>query len=140
MKDEQLSIYGKVLDGKESQLEQEKLLRIQYLKTKLRRLLDYTALGDTKDILTDLLKVCILGWAIQRGMVSDKAITDRFDAAITAKLEFYGGAEFIIGMLEDNDKKMVDLMAKYYQAKKDILAAVSSESLIDYDIEDKAEE
>ena len=139
-KDEQLEIYGQVLDGKEPNLEKDKLLRIQYLKTKLRRLLDYVPIGDTKDLLTDLTKGTILGWAIQQGIVTDQKVIDRFNAAVAAQLEFYGGAEFIVGMLEDNARKLSPLMAKYYEAKSNILTAKDSDDLVDIDIEDKADE
>lgn len=139
MKDEQLEIYGKVL-SEETELEKAKLLRIQYLKTKLRRLLDYTELGDTKDILTDLMKGNILGWAIQQEIVKDAAVIARFNNAVTAQLEFYGGAESIVGMLEDNAGKLATLMAKYYKAKKAILAAEDEEGILAEDIEDKPKE
>jgi len=139
MKEEQLGIYGQVLTGNENKLDKTKMLRIQYLKTKLRRLLDYTNLGDTKDLLTDLAKTVVLGWAIQQGIVTDKATMDRFKALVAGQLEFYGGPEFILEVLEENANKLSDLMARYYQAKDTILKAEDEEGVQGVDIEDMGE-
>jgi len=134
--EEQLSAYGQVLTGEETALDLVKLQRIQYLKEKLRRKLDIIPLGDSKDLITDLTKGTILGWAIQRGIVTDPAVLARFDAAVTAQVEFYGGAEFIVGMLEANAVKLGGWMAKYYAAKVGILAAATEDDARMVDIED----
>ena len=137
-KDEQLEIYGQVLDGKESDLEKDKLLRIQYLKTKLRRLLDYEAFGDGKDISTDIAKGLALGMGIALGLVTDKAVIDAYKALTAAQLSLYGNPADIVASLRGQAETLAVLLDRYYQAKKTILAAVDAEAVQAADIEDKA--
>jgi hypothetical protein len=134
--EDQLKIYGQLLTGEETNLDLSKLLRVTYLKGKLRRLLDLIPFGDAKDNLTDLTKGVLLGWAIQQGIVTDAGIITRFQAAVTAQLEFYGGAEYVMGTLESNAVKLSDLMSRYYQAKVAIAAAADIEAVGSADVED----
>lgn len=134
--EEQLKIFGTPLTGTETELDKAKLLRINYLKAKLRREFDLLPFGDTKDNLTDLTKGTILGWAIQQGIVTDPTIIARFRGIVTAQLEFYGGAEFVMAMLEENVVKLSALMATYYQAKAAIVAAADEKVVRAVDIED----
>ncbi|MHB9075790.1 MAG: hypothetical protein ACYC6G_19995 [Desulfobaccales bacterium] len=134
--DEQLKVYGQALTGEETELDLVKLQRIQYLKEKGRRFLDLIPFGDTLDIMTDLCKGVILGWAIQQGVVTDPTIINRFKAAVSTQLEFYGGPEFVIGMLEDNAGKLSACMSRYYQAKAEIALATDMETVMAVDIED----
>lgn len=138
MKEDQLSTYGKLLDGKESDLEKDKLLRIQYLKTKLRRLLDYEAFGDDKDISTDIAKGLALGMGIALGLVTDKAVIDAYRALTAAQLSLYGSPADIVASLRGQAETLAVLLDRYYQAKKTILAAVDAEAVQAADIEDKA--
>jgi len=134
--DEQLLIYGTPLTGAESALDCARLARAQYLKTKLRRLLDQLPFGDVLDTLTDLTKGVILGCAIQQQVVTDANIINRFKAVVAAQLEFYGGAEFVVEMLEVNAQKLSGLMARYYQAKAAIAAAQDEDTVMSVDIEE----
>ena len=136
----QLATYGQVLTGEETELDLVKLQRIQYLKAKGRRFLDLIPFGDTKDNVTDLVKGVLLGWAIQQGIVTDSALIARFNAAVTAQLEFYGGPEFVMSMLEDNAVKLGNCMARYYQAKVGIMAAEDEDDVRMIDIEDVPEQ
>ena len=133
--EEQLKVYSQVLTGKENDLELVKLQRIQFLKEKSRRFLDLIPFGDTKDNVTDLVKGVLLGWAIQQGIVTDSKIIDRFNAAVKAQLEFYGGPEYVMGMLEDNAGKLAGIMSRYYRAKAQIAAASDMETVTAIDIE-----
>jgi len=136
--EEQLKIYGQPLKGDETELDLVKLQRVQYLKEKGRRFLDLLPFGDAKDILTDLCKGSILGWAIEQGVV-DPAIIERWRTIVAAQLEFYGGPEVIMAMIEANAAKLTACMSRYYQAKAEIAAATDVEAVTRVDIEDLPE-
>lgn len=119
----QLDLYGKILDGAETSLDLAKLARIQYLKKKMRPRLA-AAIGDTPDNVTDVLRAIILGEAIQLGIVTDQAVIDAHKAYISAMLEGYGGAQAILAVLQSNlGALQSELVNGYYQAKAMILAA-----------------
>jgi hypothetical protein len=134
--EDQLTAYGQTLTGKETELDLVKLQRIQFLKEKGRRFLDLIPFGDVKDNVTDLVKGVLVGWAIQQGIVTDAKIIGRFKTAVAAQLEFYGGAEFVMGMLEANAAKLAATMSRYYQAKAAIAAAEDAEAVMQVDIEE----
>lgn len=133
-KQEEFELYGKYLDGTETELEKAKLARIRYLKMKMRDRLAAN-IGDDPDALTDVLRCVLICQAINLGIVSDEDIVARHAAYISEMVEGYGGAEAIMDVLE-YDKAMIGqhVMLGYFAAKAMIDVAESVEDVCMIDL------
>lgn len=134
--DLEVSVYGSPLKGEETDLEKTKLARKWYLKTKIRRWLAWQS-GDTQDILADLTKVLVLGQAVSLGIVTDKAVIDKYKAWVQALLDGYT----IVG-IQDSMQNMLDgldtLVFKKYNVAKELIDRATTEKAIrDVDVEDR---
>ena len=98
-KQEEFELYGKYLDGTETELELQKLSRIRYLKLKMRDRLAAN-IGDDPDALTDVLRCVLIAQGINLGIVTDPDIIARHAQYIGEMLEGYGGAANIMDVLE----------------------------------------
>ena len=132
---QQIEVYGKILEGNESDLELSKLARKSYLKQKMRIPLAWR-IGDYGDNLADLTRALVLGEAIRRGHVSDQNVIDAFDGYIVSLLASYGGPEAIIRVLESNLTELnTYLVEKYYSAGTAIAATQEIDEVNLIDIE-----
>jgi len=124
---DEFDIYGQQLTGDETQLEREKLRRVQYLKNKMRTRLTLE-LGDDQDTIADLTRAVVLGLGIAKGTVTDQTVIDRYNLYLQDMLDGYGGAEAIMDVLEDKKTAIEQhVVMGYYLAKQDILAVQESD-------------
>lgn len=133
-KQEEFELYGKCLDGTETELEKAKLARIRYLKLKMRDRLA-ADIGDTPDAMTDVLRCVLISQCINLGIVTDADIIARHAQYIGEMLDGYGGAEAIMDVLE-YDKAMIGqhVMLGYFAAKAMIDVAESVEDVCMIDL------
>lgn len=133
-KQEQFELYGKYLDGTETELELQKLSRVRYLKLKMRDRLA-ADIGDDPDAITDVLRAVLLCHAIQAGIVTDAAVIARLRTYVQEMVEGYGGAEAIMDVLE-YDKAMIGqhVMLGYFAAKAMLDAATTPEDVMMIDL------
>lgn len=126
---EQFELYGRVLDGTESELDLARFERTQYLKTaKLRPPLAHK-IGDTPDNIADLTRTQIAFYAVSRGIITDPALVARLDSIAVALLAGYGGDEKVVGAIEENNAVLLERTAAYFQAKKRIMALTDVEEI-----------
>lgn len=133
-KEFEFQMYGKILDGTETELEKAKLARVRFLKLKMRKPLA-VAIGDDPDTITDVLRAVLLCHAIQAGIVTDQAVVTRLRAYVQEMLEGYGGAEAIMDVLE-YDKAMIGqhVLMGYFAAKAMVDAATTPEDVMMIDL------
>lgn len=133
-KNEQFELYGKHLDGTETNIELQKLARVRYLKLKMRDRLA-ADIGDDPDALTDVLRCVLISQGINQGIITDAALIARHKAYIMEMLEGYGGAESIMDVLE-YDKQMIGqhVLVGYFTAKAMVEAAETVEDVMDVDL------
>ena len=133
-KQEQFELYGKYLDGTETELELQKLARIRYLKLKMRDRLA-ADIGDDPDALADVLRCVLISQGIALGLVADAAVIARHAQYIGEMLEGYGGAEAIMDVLE-YDKQMIGqhVLMGYFTAKAMVDAAETPEDVMGVDL------
>ena len=133
-KQEEFELYGKYLDGTETELDKQKLARIRYLKLKMRDRLA-ADIGDDPDALTDVLRCVLIAQGINLGIVTDADIIARHAQYIGEMLEGYGGAAAIMDILEF-DKQMIGqhVVMGYFAAKAAVLAAEGPESVMSIDL------
>lgn len=133
-KQEEFELYGKYLDGTETELELQKLFRIRYLKLKMRDRLA-ADIGDDPDALTDVLRCVLIAQGINLGIVTDPDIIARHAQYIGEMLEGYGGAANIMDVLEF-DKGCIGhhVLAGYFVAKAQIDAAETPEDVMLVDL------
>lgn len=132
---EEFALYGKALNGTETELERAKLARCRYLKTKMRRRLTLD-IGDDPDNLTDVLRAAIIAYAVLAGKVTDQGIVDRLDAYMAQAMATYGGPEGVMDTLEI-DLAGVDahVAQGYFAAKARIEAAETEEEVMGIDLD-----
>lgn len=134
-KQEQFELYGKYLDGTETELALQKLSRIRYLKLKMRARLD-ADIGDDPDALTDVLRCVLICQAINLGIVSDEDIVARHAAYISEMLAVYGGPAAIMDVLEFDKRKIGEhVLMGYFAAKAMIDAAPTPEDVMMVDLD-----
>lgn len=133
-KEFEFQMYGKMLDGTETELEKAKLARVRFLKLKMRKPLA-VAIGDDPDTITDVLRAVLLCHAIQAGIVTDTAVITRLRNYVQEMLVGYGGAEAIMDVLE-YDKAMIGqhVMLGYFAAKAMVDAAETVEDVMGVDL------
>ena len=133
-KQEQFELYGKYLDGTETELDLQKRARVRYLKLKMRDRLS-ADIGDDPDALTDVLRCVLVAQAINIGIVTDPTIIARHSQYIGEMLEGYGGAENIMDVLE-YDKECIGhhVVAGYFAAKEQISLAETAEDIMAIDL------
>lgn len=131
---EQFELYGKVLDGTETNLDLQKLMRIRFLKLKMRDKLA-ADIGDDPDALTDVLRCVLVAQAINIGIITDPVIIARHAQYIGEMLVGYGGAENIMDVLE-YDKERIEhhVVAGYFAAKEQISLAETAEDIMAIDL------
>jgi hypothetical protein len=133
-KQEEFELYGKYLDGTETELELQKLSRIRYLKLKMRDRLA-ADIGDDPDALTDVLRCVLIAQGINLGIVTDADIIARHAQYIGEMLVGYGGAENITDVLEyDKDRIGYHVMLGYFVAKSRVDAAETVEDVMLVDL------
>ena len=131
---EQFGLYGKYLDGTESDLELAKLARCRFLKSKMRHRLS-ADIGDDPDNLTDVLRATILSHAVLTGAVVDKGVIDRLNNYMAQALAAYGGADAIMDTLEyDLAHIGAHVVQGYFEAKARIDAAEDEEMVMRIDL------
>ena len=133
--EDQLSIYGKMLAGSETETVLAALARIHYLKLKLRRLLELDNIGDPQDMAADMNKSLLLGVGILSGVITNAAIITRYKAYVTAQVQLYGGPAAIMDKLEANAVPLVKWLTKLSEAKAAIVAAKGVEEVAAVDVE-----
>ncbi len=135
-KEFEFQLYGKYLDGSETELEKAKLARTRYLKIKMRKALA-VAIGDDPDTITDVLRAVLLCHAIQAGLVTDSTVIARLRAYVQEMLDGYGGPSAVMDVLE-YDKMMVDqhVMAGYFAARAMVSCAETAEEVAAVDLPD----
>lgn len=133
-KQEEFELYGKYLDGTETELDLQKLLRIRYLKLKMRDRLA-ADIGDDPDALTDVLRCVLISQAINQGIITDAVLIARHKTYIAEMLAGYGGAEAIMDVLE-YDKAMIGqhVLMGYFAAKAMVDAAETVEDVMAVDL------
>lgn len=132
---EEFNLYGKFLDGTETELERAKLARARFLKLKMRDRLA-AEIGDPPDNITDTLRAVLITYAVGKGLVTDAAIIQRLDAYVEQAIARYGGAEGIMDVLEaglDSVGRLV--VGGYFVAKAQIKAAETEEEVMGIDID-----
>jgi hypothetical protein len=122
-KGQQLEIYGRTLTGSETENEKEAIARAQYLKIKLRRLLDWENVGDLYDIAADVNKSMLLGMGILSGAIAEEEVVNRYKAYIQDQVALYGGPKAIMDKLEANAVPLAKWLAKLGEAKVALTAA-----------------
>ena len=133
-KQEEFELYGKYLDGTETELDKQKLMRIRYLKLKMRDRLA-ADIGDDPDALTDVLRCLLIAQAINLGIVTDSDVIARHAQYIGEMLEGYGGAANIMDVLE-YDKAMIGqhVLMGYFAAKAMVNIAETPEDVMLVDL------
>ena len=133
-KQEEFELYGKYLDGTETEIELQKLSRIRYLKLKMRDRLA-ADIGDDPDALTDVLRCVLIAQGINLGIVTDSDIIARHAQYIGEMLEGYGGAASIMDVLEyDKQKIGQHVLAGYFVAKAMLQVAETSDDVMAVDL------
>ena len=133
-KQEGFELYGKYLNGTETELEKAKLARTRYLKLKMRDRLAVD-IGDTPDALTDVLRCVLISQCINLGIVTDADIIARHAQYIGEMLEGYGGAEAIMDVLEyDKQRIGQHVLDGYFMAKSQIDLAETPEDVMMIDL------
>ena len=133
LKSEELKIYGKFLDGTETELDKFKLLKILFIKKKMREFLS-SEIGDSPDNITDVLRAVIFSHAIQNGTITDSNMIERFNNYINAMLIGYGGEEEILNVLENNIQHIAyHVNDKYFVTKNQILSANTIDDILKID-------
>ena len=129
-KDEEFELYGCYLNGDETALEKDKLARARYLKCKMRQQLA-AAIGDDPDTITDVLRAVLLCHAIQSGLVTDQTVIERMGAYVQDMIDWYGGAEAIMDVLE-YDKDMIGqhVVRGYFAAKASLMSAAAVDDVM----------
>ena len=129
-KREEFGLYGKYLDGTESELDKQKLMRVRYLKLKMRDRLA-ADIGDDPDALTDVLRCVLIAQGINLGIVTDADVIARHAQYIGEMLEGYGGAANIMDVLEyDKERIGHHVLVGYFVAKAQIDAAETVEEVM----------
>lgn len=114
---EEFELYGRYLNGSETDLVKAKLARARYLKLKMRPRLA-ADIGDDPDTITDILRAVLLSQAINIGLVTDEAIIARMGTYIGEMLAGYGGAEACMDILEYDKQKIGEhVLMQYFVAK-----------------------
>ena len=133
-KQEEFELYGKYLDGTETELDLQKLLRIRYLKLKMRDRLA-ADIGDDPDALTDVLRCVLISQAINQGIITDAVLIARHKTYIAEMLAGYGGADAIMDVLE-YDKAMIGqhVLMGYFAAKAMVDAAETVDDVMTVDL------
>ena len=133
-KDFEFQLYGKYLDGSETELDKAKLGRTRYLKVKMRKTLA-VAIGDDSDTITDVLRAVLLCYAVQAGLVTDTIVITRLRSYVQEMLDGYGGPAEVMDVLE-YDKTMVGqhVMAGYFAARAMISCAQTMEEVAEVDL------
>ena len=133
-KQEEFELYGKYLDGTETELDLQKLLRIRYLKLKMRDRLA-ADIGDDPDALTDVLRCVLISQAINQGIITDAVLIARHKTYIAEMLAGYGGADAIMDVLE-YDKAMIGqhVLMGYFVAKAMVDAAETVDDVMTVDL------
>lgn len=134
--EEQLAIYGKMLTGPETEAVKAALSRIQYLKVKLRRLLELNNIGDPQDVVADVNKSLLLGVGILSGIITNAAVITRYKNYVTAQVQLYGGPAAIMDKLEANAVPLLKWLARLTDAKAAIAAAGDMDTVSKVDIEE----
>lgn len=134
--EEQLAIYGKTLTGPETEAVKAALSRIQYLKVKLRRLLELNNIGDPQDVVADVNKSLLLGVGILSGIITNAAVITRYKNYVTAQVQLYGGPAAIMDKLEANAVPLLKWLARLTDAKAAIAAAGDVDAVSKVDIEE----
>ena len=133
-KQEEFELYGKYLDGTETEIDLQKLMRVRYLKLKMRDRLA-ADIGDDPDALTDVLRCVLIAQGINIGIVTDPGIIARHAQYIEEMLEGYGGAANIVDVLEyDKQRIGQHVLAGYFVAKAKIDAAETPEDVMLVDL------
>lgn len=136
---DEFALYGKALNGTETELERAKLARCRYLKTKMRRRLTLD-IGDDPDNLTDVLRAAIIAYAVLAGKVTDQGIVDRLDAYMAQAMAAYGGPEGIMDTLEIGLARVgAHVVQGYFAAKARIEAAETEEEVMGIDLDNDGE-
>ena len=134
---EEFTLYGKLLTGAESDLDLKKLMRIQYLKQKMRKMLE-AEIGDTPDNLTDAIRAIVLGEGIRMGLVTSSTAIAKHEQYISALLEGYGGADTIADVLISNLTPIYQrIVEEYFVAKYNILIADNEDEINKIDIDEQ---
>jgi hypothetical protein len=134
-KSQQLEIYGRTLAGSETENEKEAIARAQYLKIKLRRLLELENIGDLYDIAADVNKSILLGVGILSGTITEKEVVDRYKAYVQDQVALYGGPKAIMDKLEANAVPLAKWLAKLGAAKVALAAAKDVEEILKVEID-----
>jgi hypothetical protein len=132
---EEFALYGKFLDGTETELQKAKLARARFLKLKMRDRLA-AEIGDPPDNITDTLRAVLITYAVGKGLVTDATIIQRLDAYVEQAIAGYGGAEGIMDVLEaglDSVGRLV--VGGYFSAKVRIEDAETEEEVMGIDID-----
>lgn len=133
-KQEEFELYGKYLDGTETELDLQKLLRIRYLKLKMRDRLA-ADIGDDPDTITDVLRAVLMCQAINLGLVTDETLISRMRTYISEMIQGYGGAAAIMDVLEyDKQKIGQHVMLGYFAAKAMLQVAQTIEDVMTVDL------
>lgn len=128
------NVFGLPLKGMESEIEQARLARKWYLKSKIRRWLAWES-GDVQDSLADLTKALVLGQAIALGIVKDNDSISGYGDWVQKMLDGYGISgiqESMMSMLAGLDTLV---FKKYAAAKEAIDAATKVEDISLVDVE-----
>ncbi len=126
---DEFTIYGRLLDGTESDLDLIKLSRIVYLKQKMRVMLS-AQIGDTPDNLADAIRAIVLGEAIRMGIVTDQTVVAKHAQYVQAMLDGYGGGGAIADVLIGNLTPIYEqIVMGYFIAKSNIIAAGTEEEV-----------
>jgi len=113
----------------ESKLDIVKLSRINYLKQKMRKMLE-AEIGDTPDNLADAIRAIVLSDAIRLGIVTNQETIDKHTKYISTMLEGYGGGGAIADTLLSNLTSIYQQIVQgYFIAKSSILLAETEEDV-----------
>lgn len=129
-KDFEFQMYGKMLDGTETELEKAKLARARYLKMKMRASLS-ADIGDDPDTIADVLRCVLLCQAINLGIVTDEGVIARHTTYIAEMLAGYGGPVAIMDVLEFDKRKIGQhVLMGYFAAKANLALADTLEDVM----------
>ena len=133
-KEQQFEIYGQLLTGQETEKELKQIKRINYLKQKSRKDLEYS-LGDTRDNISDVEKGLILGFAVAFNIIQNNETKAKYKEYVTELLNIYGGPEHILRKLVDKKELMKNIVDQEYMvAKKRILNETDIEKIDQIDL------
>lgn len=132
---EEFALYGRFLDGTETELQKAKLARARFLKLKMRARLA-AEIGDPPDNITDTLRAVLITYAVGKGLVTDAALIQRLDTYAEQAIAGYGGAEGIMDVLEDGLDSVGRLVVGgYFAAKARIEEAETEEEVMGIDLD-----